>query len=158
MSTSKSVSFSEEVLETTADTQQPTLKKGVKRRLQRKRAVALLKSAAVSAEEYAARSLQDQHETEDQLRQLESELQHSKTESNSLLVAAKRYKKDMQAAQTTARELEAQLFEKEALVTQLQFQIQDIGGRQHKASVDRVSAFLGNPANVFAVPDVGHGT
>ena len=68
MSTSKSVSFSEEVLETTADTQQPTLKKGVKRRLQRKRAVALLKSAAVSAEEYAARSLQDQHETEDQLR------------------------------------------------------------------------------------------
>ena len=158
MSTSKSVSFSEEVLETTADTQQPTLKKGVKRRLQRKRAVALLKSAAVSAEEYAARSLQDQHKTEDQLRQLESELQHSKTESNSLLVAAKRYKKDKQAAQTTARELEAQLSEKEALVTHLQFQIQDIGGRQHKASVDRVSAFLGNPANVFAVPDVRHGT
>jgi hypothetical protein len=75
-----------------------------------------------------------------------------------MLVAAKRYKKDKQAAQTTARELEAQLSEKEALVTQLQFQIQDICGRQHKASVDRVSAFLGNPSNVFAVPDVRHGT
>jgi glycine/serine hydroxymethyltransferase len=150
--------ISEEVFETIVDSQQSKLTKGVKRRLQRQRAVALLKSAAVRAEEQAARCLQDQRETEEQLRQLDSQLRHSKTESHSFSVAAKRYKQDKQAAQTKARELAAQISEKEALVTELQFQIQDIGGRRHKASLDRVSAFLGDPANVFAVPTARHGT
>ena len=143
----------EEVFETIVDSQQSKLTKGVKRRIQRQRAAALLKSAAVRAEEQAARCLQDQRETEEQLRQLDSQLQHSKTESHSFSVAAKRYKQDKQAA----HELAAQISEKEALVTELQFQIQDIGGRRHKASLDRVSAFLGDPANVFAVPTARHG-
>ena len=159
MSTTASApaSISEEVFETIVDSQQSKLTKGVKRRLQRQRAVALLKSATVRSEEQAARCLQDQRETEEQLRQLDSQLRQSKTESHSFLVAAKRYKQDKQAAQTKARELAAQISEKEALVTELQFQIQDIGGRQHKASLDRVSAFLGDPANVFAVPTARHG-
>ena len=144
----------EEVFETIVDSQQSKLIKGVKRRIQRQRAAALLKSAAVRAEEQAARCLQDQRETEEQLRQLDSQLRHSKTESHSFSVAAKRYKQDKQAA----HELAAQISEKEALVTELQFQIQDIGGRRHKASLDRVSAFLGDPANVFAVPTARHGT
>jgi len=160
MSTTASApaSISEEVFETIVDSQQSKLTKGVKRRLQRQRAVALLKSATVRSEEQAARCLQDQRETEEQLRQLDSQLRQSKTESHSFSVAAKRYKQDKQAAQTKARELAAQISEKEALVTELQFQIQDIGGRQHKASLDRVSAFLGDPANVFAVPTARHGT
>ena len=152
------VPFSEEISERALDSEQSKLTKGVKRRLQRRRAFSLLKSAAVSAEEQAERFLQDQRETEQQLRQLESELQHSKTESNSLLSSAKRCKQDKQAAQTTARELAAQLSKKEALVTELQFQIQDIGGRQLKASFGRVSDYLGNPANVFAMPAARHGT
>ena len=159
MSTTASApaSISEEVFETTVDSQQSKLTKDVKRRLQRQRAAALLKSATVRSEEQAARCLQDQRETEEQLRQLDSQLQLSKTESHSFSVSAKRYKQDKQAAQTKARELAAQISEKEALVTELQFQIQDIGGRQHKASLDRVSAFLGDPANVFAVPTARHG-
>ena len=101
------VPLSEDVLETTVDSQQLKPTKGVKRRLQRQRAAALLKSAAASAEEQAASSLQGQRVTEDRLRQLESELKHRKTESNSFLVSAKRYKQDKQAAQATARELAA---------------------------------------------------
>ena len=151
-------SIFEEVFETIVDSQQSKLTTGVKRPIQRERAAALLTSAAVGAEEQAARCLHDQRETEEQLRQLDSQLRHSKTESHSFSVAAKRYKQDKQAAQTKARELAAQISEKEALVTELQFQIQDIGGRRHKASLDRVSAFLGDPANVFAVPTARHGT
>ena len=101
------VPLSEDVLETTVDSQQLKPTKGVKRRLQRQRAAALLKSSAASAEEQAASSLQGQRVTEDRLRQLESELKHRKTESNSFLVSAKRYKQDKQAAQATARELAA---------------------------------------------------
>ena len=98
MSTTASApaSNSEEVFETIVDSQQSKLTKGVKRRLQRQRAVALLKSAAVRAEEQVARCLQDQRETEEQLRQLDSQLRHSKTESHSFSVAAKRYKQDKQ--------------------------------------------------------------
>ena len=105
--------------------------------------------------------MQGQRVTEDRLRQLESELKHRKTESNSFLVSAKRYKQDKQAAQATARELAAQRSEKEALVTELQFQLQDIGGRQLQASIERASAYLVDPAaipaflipaNDFAVP------
>ena len=78
------VPLSEEVLDTLVDSKQFTFAKGVKRRLERKRVVASLKSAAACADDWAARSLQDQHEiTEHQLRQLESKLQHSKTESKS---------------------------------------------------------------------------
>jgi septal ring factor EnvC (AmiA/AmiB activator) len=153
------VPISEEVLDTNVDSKQSTLAKGVKRRLQRKRAVALLKSAAACAEDRAARSLQDQRDiTEHHLRQLESKLQHSKTESKLFLVAAKRYKQEKQAAQTTARELAEQLSRKEALISELQFQIQDTGGRQQQASVERVSAYLADPANVFAVPTARNGT
>ena len=152
------VPLSEDVLETIVDSQQLIPTKGVKRRLQRQRAAALLKSAAASAEEQAASSLQGQRVTEDRLRQLESELKHRKTESNSFLVSAKRYKQDKQAARATARELAAQLSEKEALVTELQFQLQDIGGRQLQASIERASAYLVDPANVFAVPATRPGT
>ena len=88
--------ISEEVFETSVDSQQSKLTKGVKRRLQRQRAAALLKSAAVGAEEQAARCLQDQRETEEQLRQLDSQLQHSETVSHSFSVSAKRYKQDKQ--------------------------------------------------------------
>ena len=91
-------SISEEVFETIVDSQQSKLTTGVKRPIQRERAAALLKSAAVGAEEQAARCLQDQRETEEQLRQLDSQLQHSKTESHSFSVSAKRYKQDKQAA------------------------------------------------------------
>ena len=121
--------------------------------------MALLKSAAACAEDRAARSLQDQRDiTEHHLRQLESKLQHSKTESKLFLVAAKRYNQEKQAAQTTARELAEQLSRKEALISGLQFQIQDTGGRQQQASVERVSAYLADPANVFAVPTARNGT
>ena len=148
----------EKVAEPTVGPKQSELSKGVKRRLQRKRSAARLKSAAESAEEQAAHSLQVQRETENKLHQLHSELQDRKIESNLLSVTAKRYRQEKHVAQTTARGLAAQLSEKEALVTELQFRIQDIGGEQHKASVDRVSAFLADPANVFAVPASRHGT
>ena len=74
-----------------------------------------------------------------------------KTVTTALSEAAYRHKQETQAAQLTARELGAELFKEAALVQELKFQIQDAGGQQLKASVYRVSAFLANPANDFAV-------
>jgi chromosome segregation ATPase len=149
---------SEIVAEIIVGPKQSELTKGEKRPLQRKRSVARLKLAADIAQEQAAHSLQVQRESGDQLRQLQSELQKCKVESGSLSVTAKRYRQERQVAQKTARGLAAQLSEKEALVTELQFRIQDIGDQQRKASVDRVSAYLAVPANVFAAPASRHGT
>ena len=66
------VPSAEEVLEITVDHTQFNLTKGVKRRLQKKRALVLLKSAAESAKEQEARSLQDHCKTGIKLCQLES--------------------------------------------------------------------------------------
>lgn len=62
------------------------------------------------------------------------------------------YKQEQQVAQATVCQLRSELTKKEKLVTQLQCQIQDTGVRQQKASTDCVSAFLADPANVFAAP------
>jgi hypothetical protein len=48
--------------------------------------------------------------------------------------------------------LELNFFKEAALLQELKFQIQDAGDQYLKARVDRVSVFLADPANDFAVP------
>jgi len=96
--------------------------------------------------------LQEQCDIEDKRQRLEVDLQRNKSEFNSLVETVQRYEQEQQVSEATVCQLRSELTKKEKLVSQLQFQIQDTGVKQRKASIDRVSFFLADPANIFAAP------